>query len=157
MVDRAFQANAFQTDAFQIGDAFMEGTLTVGEFEMFSRAYSAYQFPAYPPPDFPLTVQRKMKLMEGGQGAYKEYAPDGINWKKSRTIPLRWSTLTFAEKETMSAFLEERGGAGRFLYAIPHGTGMETFKCPSWQFSYAFEGRWTLQATFERRVDPTQG
>jgi phage-related protein len=136
-------------------------SVTIQPFVLYARARTYWTFPLDPKPSYPVQTDRQPSVRSGKEGAYEQRAPNGINSQDAKTVTLRWLNISTAEKEKLDDFLRQRGGAGRFKYQLPGWPEVEDFSCPTWTVNLAAKGAggnfWTLDATFLRRFDLTQG
>ena len=77
----------------------------------------------------------------------------GINQDLKSYNPT-WNNISETDADTISAFLEARGGSESFDWTPPGESSSSKFICQSWSNSIPYLNRATIQASFQEVAEP---
>jgi len=65
-----------------------------------------------------------------------------------------WNNISETDADTISTFLEARGGSESFEWTPPGESSSSKFICQSWSKSIPYLNRATIQASFQEVAEP---
>lgn len=77
----------------------------------------------------------------------------GINQDLKSYSPM-WKNISETDADTISTFLEARGGSESFEWTPPGESSSSKFICQSWSKSFPYLNRATIQASFQEVAEP---
>jgi len=77
----------------------------------------------------------------------------GINQDLKMYSP-SWKNISETDADTISTFLEARGGQESFDWTPPGEGSSSKFICQKWSKSIGYKNRATIQATFQEVAEP---
>ena len=98
------------------------------------------------------TSSPNVKQVQFGDG-YSMRTVFGINQDLKSYNP-NWRNISETDADTISAFLEARGGSESFEWTPPGESSSSNFICQSWSKSIPYLNRATIQATFQEVAEP---
>ena len=77
----------------------------------------------------------------------------GLNQNLKSYSP-SWNNISETDADTISDFLDARGGSESFDWTPPGESSASKFLCSSWSKSIGYKNTASIQATFEQVAEP---
>tara|TARA_B100000902_G_scaffold100899_1_gene103312 strand:+ start:547 stop:888 length:342 start_codon:yes stop_codon:yes gene_type:complete len=77
----------------------------------------------------------------------------GLNQNLKSYSP-KWNNLSETDADTISDFLDARGGSESFDWTPPGESSSSKFICQKWSKSIGYKNRATIQASFQEVAEP---
>ena len=94
----------------------------------------------------------KVKQVQFGDG-YSMRTVFGLNQNLKSYSPA-WRNISETDADTISDFLDARGGQESFDWTPPGESSASKFICQSWSKTIPYHNRATIQATFDEVAEP---
>lgn len=110
-------------------------------------------FPAITP-SYGLTKSSSptVRQVQFGDG-YSMRTVFGLNQNLKMYSP-RWDNISETDADTISTFLDARGGSESFDWTPPGESGSSKFICQSWSKTIPYQNRASISATFQQVAEP---
>ena len=110
--------------------------------------------PAVPYPSYGTSKSSspRVRRVQFGDG-YIMRTVFGLNQNLKSYSP-SWNNISETDADTISDFLDARGGSESFDWTPPGESSASKFLCSSWSKSIGYKNRASIQATFEEVAEP---
>ena len=110
--------------------------------------------PSAPNPSYGLTKSSNpnVRTVQFGDG-YLNRITFGLNQNLKSYSP-RWNNISETDADTISDFLDARGGTESFDWTPSGESSSSKFICPSWSKSIPYNNRASINATFQEVAEP---
>jgi len=98
------------------------------------------------------TSAPKVRQVQFGDG-YIQRTIYGLN-QNLKSYSSTWTNITETDADTISDFLDARGGSESFDWTPPGESSSSKFICQSWSKSIPYNDLATIQATFQEVAEP---
>ena len=95
----------------------------------------------------------KVRTVQYGDGYEQRLTYGAIN-NDPKSWSLNWANITEANADTITAFLEARGGKESFTWTPPDSSTAYNWVCSTWTKSIPYNGRASISATFRQVFEP---
>ena len=111
-------------------------------------------FPTSPAPSYGANQRNTPKTRVASMGdGYEIRVNVGLN-QNPKQWALRWQNISETDADTISNFLDARGGSESFDWTPPGEASSSKFICQSWNKTIPYKNRATIQATFNEVAEP---
>lgn len=93
-----------------------------------------------------------VRQVQFGDG-YSQRIVFGLNQNLKSYSPV-WNNISETDADTISNFLDARGGSESFTWTPPGESGSSKFICQSWSKTISYKNRATIQAAFKEVAEP---
>ena len=110
--------------------------------------------PSAPSPSYGTrkTSSPKVRQVQFGDG-YSMRTVFGLN-HNLKVYSLSWRNISETDADTISDFLDARGGQESFDWTPPEESSSSKFICQQWSKNMSTKDRATIQATFQEVAEP---